>query len=425
MKNFCGKWEITPAFTEKLVGESISDLSVKKGSNIGDNVFSRIHSITAKTGKGKTVNLVFKTFPEDPKVVEDVITCQAFRVETAIYDGVVQSLEKLLQKAGQSTSLPLPKFYAAYNDDVKDYLCLEDLRPAGYEMLDKYRGLGFRETSKVLQELARFHALTYHLLRYEGEKYFEDEKVRVLGSNFWTKDTIDWEDTAETFGGATTIGIDFIAAEDSKLAQKVKFAFGDIQNAAKIVKATTMKTDDVYFPCILHGDLWTNNILFKYTNENIESIKFIDFQQSRRGNIFEDLQYFLLTSTTPTDRKAYLSQWLETYYSSFKETLRSLNCPIPLNFTQGFFVDEMWKCFLSGYSYMFFAIPFQLGIPTSAQVHEDNSKEEHSGENEMISGPNETPGTLHEKLRKWMSESPVARRRLMDITKEFVENSLL
>jgi len=288
-------------------------------------------------------------------------------------------------------------------------------------MLDKYIGLGHDETTKVLEALARFHALTYHLLRYEGEKYFEGEEVAILGRNLWTKDNVNWEAAAKFFGGSTKIGIEFIAAEDEELAAKVKLALGDIQSAGKIVKSTTLKTDSVYFPCILHGDLWTNNILFKYINGKVAEVKFVDFQQSRRGNIFEDLQYFLFTSTTPDTRREFLNQWMESYYSSFTKTLTSVNCPNPPNFSRGFFIDEMWSCFLSGYAYMHFAIPFQLGIFTPLEGEVDEPIERSEGPPSL----DEICRIQHTKFRKWMKRSPAARKRLVEITREFVEYGII
>jgi len=192
------------------------------------------------------------------------------------------------------------------------------------------------------------------------------------------------------------------------------------------MKSIAMKTDSVYFPCIIHGDLWTNNILIKHDlNGTPVDLKFIDFQQSRRGNIFEDLQYFLLTSTTTADRRQFLGQWLETYYLSFTKTLARIQCPNPPNFTRGFFVGEMWNCFLSGYAYMHFAIPFQLGTFTPIE----GEIEEQLPESITSSGPpptiDEYSAALHAKFRKWMARSPAARNRLLELTREFVDYGLL
>jgi len=198
------KWVITKGFVEdKLVREPVEEVTTSRGSNVGDNVASELLGIQVLTKKRETIHLVFKTFPfDDPEQLNYVTTCRIFRRETAVYQSIIPSLEKLLGKAGQPVTLPVPKYFASYNDDENDFLSLEDLRPAGYRMLDKFVGLGHLETLKVMEELGRFHALTYQLLRYEGEKYFEGEgEVGMLAGSGWTKGTANWELMIKLFGG--------------------------------------------------------------------------------------------------------------------------------------------------------------------------------------------------------------------------------
>jgi len=76
-----------------------------------------------------------------------------------------------------------------------------------------------------------------------------------------------------------------------------------------------MLTDSEYFWVIIHGDLWVNNILFQYY-ESVQSkeLKFIDFQNVSRGNIYQDLKYFVFTSPTSALRKKNLNELLNTLF---------------------------------------------------------------------------------------------------------------
>jgi hypothetical protein len=138
---------------ESFVSEPVLCFTINKGSNPGDNVASDILAIEVRTKSNRKLDLVYKIFPEnDPIQKARVLDGKIFRIESAIYTGVIPALQKLLDKSGaEDKSLPLPKCYGAFNNDENDYLCLEDLRPQGYRMPDKYLGLNDSEVSLVLK----------------------------------------------------------------------------------------------------------------------------------------------------------------------------------------------------------------------------------------------------------------------------------
>ena len=417
--------ELNKEFIETLVSEPLLDFSISKGSKVGDNASSEILAIKVTTKSNQTLNLVYKSFPENPAQKAYAQGNRIFRIETAIYQGIVPAIQKLLEKAnvtGKDFYVRVPKFFAAFNDDENDFLCLEDLRPKGYVMPDKFGGLKNAEVSLILKELGKFHALTYHLIKYEGEKIFvENELLKILSDNLWTQSNLELYNTTQLFGASYELGLEIVQNNDPKLAEKMRSKIPNASAAAKIWMETQLKTDIEAFPVIVCGDLWTNNILIKYgdqgNRDTAEEVMFLDFQQSRRGCIYSDLNYFLLTSTTPEERGKYMANWLNIYYDSFMKTLNEVGCPPPQNFTRGYFIDEVWKSFLPGFVYMCFAIPFQLGnmVPTAEDLAEAQ---------EPATTPEESARQLVQLLRKWMDRSPRAINRLLEITREFVQLGL-
>jgi hypothetical protein len=92
--------------------------------------------------------------------------------------------------------------------------------------------------------------------------------------------------------------------------------------------------------CILHGDFWNNNMLFKYAdvegNETEStasssipvSLKLIDFQMSRIGHPLTDILYFMNASAKPEVRERHMESLLRHYYDTLTADLRLLGIPL-------------------------------------------------------------------------------------------------
>jgi aminoglycoside phosphotransferase (APT) family kinase protein len=92
--------------------------------------------------------------------------------------------------------------------------------------------------------------------------------------------------------------------------------------------------------CVLHGDYWNNNMLFKYTDAGIPiSLKMLDFQQSRIGHPLSDVMYFLYTSTLPETREKYMLILLRYYFDTLTTDLRLLGISLDDYTWQDFLVD--------------------------------------------------------------------------------------
>jgi hypothetical protein len=391
---------------EKLVKEPILGFTINKGSNVGDNVAGELYAIKVEATSGKSYNLVIKTLPEEESAFREYMRAsRVFVLEMAVYTTLKESLENLIKIKGLDITLPLPPYFGGQCDGENDFLCLEDQRPLGFRMPDKYAGLNFVETKVILEELGRFHALTYSLIKFEGEKFFTGTEGREkMIRSVWDDPNLE-EMANAMFSGAVDNAVDIIRLRDEELSRKMRAAL-DSSKIYKIMMSVGKMTDEKIFPVIIHGDFWVNNILIKYNDrDEPTSVKFIDFQQTRRGNIFEELLYFIFTSTTPDLRAKHLSQLLQVYYESFTSSLDLLKTPRPYNFTLGTFLDMFYDGYLHAYIYTAFAIPLQLGnlAATGGNPEDDKS---------LMSST---------RLRVLMEGSPRAIDRLEAITREFVQ----
>jgi hypothetical protein len=332
-----------------------------------------------------------------------------------MYTNFKESLEKLVKSHGCSEEefpTPLPLYFGGLCDGVNDFLCLADMRPEGYKMPDKYTGLNFEEISLIMKDLGKFHGLTYSLIKYEGESFFTDvEGMHKLAHNFFTESNPMVDGMIEVmFGSGLHVAKEILSKRNPSLAEKLEHGIGKSE-VVPLVKFIGEMTDKRAFPVIVHGDFWVNNILIKYDQSGKPiSTKFIDFQQTRRGNIYDDLAYFIFTSTTPAFRENHLPQMLHLYYKSFMSTVERLKIPVPTNFTLGIFVDTFYECYKSTLVYMTYAVPLQLGVdPESGSPNQ----------------PQDPTEKMRKRLTRMLEGSQRAYDRLESIVKEFSDLNLI
>jgi hypothetical protein len=379
-------------FVATLVNKTIISYEVKDGCGHGEGVAGSLKAITAVTESGEKLHLIFKSLPENP--ADWMISMGIFRTEHCMYRTFATLLREFANKHGMPDYKPaIPEYFSGFNNDKDDYLCIQDVRPLGFKMPDKTKSLTLKEMEIVLRELAKFHAVSYALIKYEGEQLFDHGDMKYVGS----KDSESWSLTESI--------MQFYFEETTKLMESrrpelAKHMAPLVPNAGKIQGSTRLNQN--YFQTIIHYDVWTNNLMIKYDESNGEpiAVNVIDFQFLKRGNIFSELQYLIFCSTNPEFRKKHLISVLSGYYEEFARTLKALNCPHPTGFSKGFLIDEIYKCYRSAYVHTVFAVALQLGDPDV----------------KLFDGPD-----LAATVRGQYLGSPLALERLDAVTTELIE----
>jgi aminoglycoside phosphotransferase (APT) family kinase protein len=74
-----------------------------------------------------------------------------------------------------------------------------------------------------------------------------------------------------------------------------------------------VKRDDTALNVLIHGDLWVNNMLFRYSDGRPQDVRFLDFQLLHFSSPAIDLQYFFNTSLCEDVRANHLESLVKVH----------------------------------------------------------------------------------------------------------------
>lgn len=141
--------------------------------------------------------------------------------------------------------------------------------------------------------------------------------------------------------------------------------------------------------CILHGDFWNNNLLFKYADAQEGgmkstaavpiSLKLIDFQLSRVGHPVTDILYFMYASAKPEVRERHMQGLLRHYFDTLTADLRLFGITLHY-YTWHDFLNDYKKRSLMGL--IFGGLIMSMGLAKAVV-----STMQHLDDEEHLKGP--------------------------------------
>lgn len=292
----------------------------------GNNNFSSLFRVSVKYIKEdcettKTVSLIVKAPITEIYMRDLADKMKVVAKEVRVYNELMPEMHRTLKECTLT-----PKCRYSPRDDV---LVLEDLSEKGYSMCDRLEQLDHDHCVNVMRTLAKFHASSVAL--YESNP----ELIEEVGRSYVFTEDIPLENR-EQLSALFVNNLRRTAKAVSTFHGYERFSVKILQQVdtlwEKMVKISSKKK---HIKVLNHGDLWTNNIMFKHDEfGKVVDVKLIDLQLCKYATPGVDIQTFLVSSARVEVRENGYSDLINVYRETFNSTLCKLNCNVRMSAEQ-------------------------------------------------------------------------------------------
>ncbi|XP_052837410.1 uncharacterized protein LOC128253218 [Drosophila gunungcola] len=298
-------------------------IHIRMGSSTGENYCSQIYraNVSFKRPDHPEQHMAFivKSVPH-LNSVEFIEDLEVYLKEKITYHEVLPRLELMMQCKRRFG----PKLFQCIKRP-ESTLVFEDLSQMDFVMASREIGLDEEHCLLVMERLAEFHA-TSMVLAVLDPHIFDAYADGMLSPRGLAKDD---GMLMRFFSGngkelhnlvSSWPGFERIAEKIEKYLQNQR---------CNLVRSQAPQDNEV--KVLNHGDLWVNNMLFKYdTAHRPQDLILIDFQLSVWGSPGIDLNYFFYTSLTLDVLRHRRPQLLRCYHARLAKTLLNLDLGVPV-----------------------------------------------------------------------------------------------
>ncbi|XP_037922341.1 uncharacterized protein LOC119658739 [Hermetia illucens] len=317
---------------------TIKKFTVANSTITGENFACSMYRVTIdfqmEDGTDNSVKYIIKMMPLNDPNAQMKKSLGIFTKEVEMYEKIVPKFEEIFQENGIETAF-VPKCWKVV--DNPEMLIMEDLGARKFTNVDRLNGMDMEHVKMVLSKLAQFHAASVCVLEKNGpfskqimSSLFDDESCnffRALQPIVWgniVKNLRLWKTCQEY--------VDRIEGMIDRIFDLHKEAYDP-------------NPDE--FNVILHGDLWTNNIMFQHDeNGHPKDILFVDLQIARYGSPVHDLIYFIFSSTEYSIKVKEFDYMIKCYHRELVKNLKLLKYPKSLPTLIDLQIAVLKKCFL-------------------------------------------------------------------------------
>ncbi|XP_060806478.1 uncharacterized protein LOC106135581 [Amyelois transitella] len=303
-------------------GLKVEKVRIETLGQAGDNYAANVKKIIVELRNGDTFKIVAKIAPTVELLRNTMGTVLLFGNECVMYNDILPKFVDIQRAAGLPNDeiFRYPECYETFLEPPNEIILLEDLRESGLKMLDRFTPLPNEHIKVILKNFANYHSLSF-VLKKQDPKIF-DSLIGKLGGNFYR------------FLGANP---DFKYYFKNLENDTISVLDSDLDKEA--VRGTVSKMFDhhekVYeeelnsrFSVVVHGDAWTNNIMFQFEKNVPKEVVFIDYQMIKLGSPVNDLQYMIFNCTDYNTRHQHFHEWIDFYHSELEKCLQKFNLDV-------------------------------------------------------------------------------------------------
>jgi thiamine kinase-like enzyme len=320
-----------------ILGFNKHSVGLNLGAHKGDGFIGELYKATITNEESKKkVDVVVKKAPIEPSRRDETCVASAFSNEIFFYSKILPALQKLQQDHQVDTLFNSVPTYVCSNSEInKEMLVLKDLTKRGFQMREKDLVLDEEHVNFIFQTYGRFHALLFCLKDQKPEEYYSLTKsLHNVLAEFGSKKGFPYSLHKIVEKSLAALNSD----DDSQVREKfTKYAKNTTEMYLNAIEYRGK------YSTILHGDCWSNNIMFKYKNSKIEEISLLDFQMAWVGTPVYDLSYFFYSGGCKElfDK---LEDFLDVYYNSFSRFVKELGS-VPEDLLPRSALSEDWKVY--------------------------------------------------------------------------------
>ncbi|XP_013191383.2 uncharacterized protein LOC106135579 [Amyelois transitella] len=289
-------------------------IHIKTLGQAGDNYIADVKNIIAELDNGESFKIVAKVAPTNEMAREALGTAMLFNNECVVYNDILPKFIDIQRAAGLSPQdfFKYPECYGTLKEPLNEILLLEDLTVSNYKMLDRFTPLTNESIRLVLKNLAILHSLSYVFKKNDPDTFDSyTNKFEDYYSVLSTK-----PDTLQYFASVEADAISILESEEYKKA--IRGTLSELsKHSAKILKYERNSRYSV----IIHGDAWTNNMMFRFEGSNPVGAILIDYQLCKVGSPVNDLQYMIFNCSDYNTRHQYFYEWIDYYHSELDKSL--------------------------------------------------------------------------------------------------------
>ncbi|CAL8110272.1 unnamed protein product [Orchesella dallaii] len=348
-------FSITNEFLELVFDRQVSTFRTDVGTNPGDNYLSIMHAVEVVfKGEPESNHYLIKCYPNHPGRREFIEQMDVFSRELFMYQDFLPELKQLAVEKGAENIVDLSvapvhggnivgnsgKFTMKPWSD-ENFIAMTDLRKTfGFTMADRLKGLDLDHARIVLEEMAKYHALSWAYKQKHGLALLTDKYPQLVDTMYSN------EGGMKDFEGV----MDQIATNCLKMTEdKLGAAHPACKSLKENVKKDALQRMGHYLlkngidedemerclrikpeedkdynkePWLLgaHGDCWVNNMLFLYNDQVPKkpvTVTLVDWQITREACPTTDLAYFFFSSVRAPLRIPNLDALLKVYHDAF------------------------------------------------------------------------------------------------------------